>query len=173
MLVYVETKGDSMEWRIAKLEALRKHYKESAPAVFNSLSANDLSKSNSNRGDKLIVNSHGNVNVFAGMDADQFYKALVGKGFENGAFKSMYLIACDVSKQDQKNSIYDKFALDLFRIMRANDINIKLYAPRGTVTYNVIIRKAESEEYIQVTSIVIDCPEKVYTLDEGMLLVML
>lgn len=171
MLVFAGMEGDSAPIRAAKLKALQQYYRESDPRPLNMLGPSDMAKSNTNRGDKLVVNSHGNRGVFAGMDADQFVQELQTKGFVNGSFKAIYLMACNVGEQDQQGTIFNNFARDVYRIFVNQGIQIKVYAPRGLLTYKLDKKTKSGETYYEVTSMFIRTPERDYPLDEGVLLV--
>jgi hypothetical protein len=172
MLVYAGMEGDNAAERSAKLKALKEHYNESDPTALEMLAATALGKSNTSRGTKLVINSHGNVDTFADLSAKAFYDKLVGKGFQNGAFQSLYLIACDVGQQDQKNTIVSNFARDLNLLLKQNQVDIALYAPRGVVTYAAKTVTQSGQSFYQVTGIAVHTPERDYPLDEGMLKVM-
>lgn len=171
MLTFMGLDFDSAPARSAKLKALQDYFDTSDPKAFNMLSGTALSAANSERGDSLYVNSHGNRSVFAGYDAQQFFDLLEAKGFENGAFDSLYLLACSVGEQAQDNSILNNFARDLHRIFVTSGIDIKLYAPRGTLTYSVRTETKSGQSYLVVTDIFIASPERNYPLREGLLLV--
>jgi hypothetical protein len=171
MLIFAGLEGDPAPLRAAKLKALQDYYRESAPRAWNMLGPTDLAKSNRNRGTTLVVNSHGNNKSFGGMDAQQFFAALQEKGFEDGSFEAVYLMACSVGEQSQDNSIYGGFALDLFRLFREHTISAKIYAPRGFLTYVYHEERKEQETYYVVDKMYIATPERNYPLSEGVLLV--
>ncbi len=171
MLIYYGLTGDSQSERGAKLKALQAYFKTTDPHALNMLAGDALSASNSDRGKDLIVNSHGNKDTFAGFNAQGFYQTLVSKGFGSGSFNSIYLMACQVGEQAQDNSIYGNFARDLHRVFIQNGIEAKIYAPRGTLTYDVVEKQASGQRYWEVVRMYIKSPEKDYTLKEGILLV--
>lgn len=171
MLLYAGLDGDKADERGAKLKALQQYYKESDPRAWNMLGPTDLSKTNAKRGTQLLVNSHGNRDTFADMDAPTFYNKLVANGFQDGSFGALYLLACNVGQQDQGGLILTNFARDLYALLRQHQINSKLYAPRGTLTYDVKTETKSGQTYYVVTNIYIHTPERNYPLDQGMLLV--
>jgi len=171
MLTFLGLDGDVAAERGAKLKALQAYFKESDPRAFNMLGATELSTSNKSRGKRLIVNSHGNVASFAGQNPDAFFALLQGKGFGEGSFDEVWLMACQVGAQNQTNTIADNFARDLKRVFVNNGITAKLYAPRGTLTYQVHTQTESGQTYYVVDAMVIACPERNYPLSEGMLLV--
>lgn len=160
--------------RAAKLKALQRHFgeKEGGRAI-NMLPADGLSAKSGTKGEKLIVNAHGNTNSFRGKDAQELFQILLGKGLTKQRFGSIYLIACNVGEQAQDNSIVQNFARDFAHRIRIDDrtSGIKVYAPRGVVTYTTVTRTTEGQQYKEVTGIVVRTPEKDYQLDEGLLLV--
>ncbi len=172
MLTYMGLPDDAQDVRAAKLKALKAAYNTSDATAFAMLPATALSKQNAARGDKLVVNSHGNAGVFAGYTPDQFMEQLTSKGFEEGAFPAVYLMACMVGIQAQDNSIYDNFARDLKRLFVGHGITAKLYAPRGLLSYTVADKQVSGQTVKEVTDIFIRTPERNYPLSEGVLLVM-
>ena len=171
MLIFAGLEGDSQPERSAKLAALQKEYKESDPRPWNMLGPADMATSNSNRGQNLVVNSHGNIAKFAGMTPEEFFNNLKAKGFGPGSFGSVYLMACQIGKQAQDNSILDNFAKKLRVILNQNGITSKLYTPRGTLSYRVHEETKSSQTYYVVDEMYIKCPERNYPLSEGILLV--
>ena len=171
MLVFAGLEGDSAPDRAAKLKALQAYYKESSPRPLNMLGPTDMATSNGNRGKKLVVNSHGNREVFAGFDAESFFAQLESKGFAEGSFDAVYLMACLVGEQAQDGSIYDGFARDLFSVFRSNGITAKVYAPRGLLTYTIKQVTKDGQQYPEVVDMYIETPERRYPLSEGVLLV--
>jgi len=171
MLIFAGLEGDPADERAAKLKALQDYYHESAPRAWNMLGASDMAKSNTNRGSNLVVNSHGNRTTFAGMDAQHFFDALTAKGFQEGSFQAVYLMACKVGQQSQDTSIHENFARDLFRLFRQNAMSSKLYAPRGTLTYELHTETKLGQTYWVVDKMYIKTPERNYPLSEGVLLV--
>lgn len=171
MLVYAGLDGDAADERGAKLKALQDYFHESSPRALNMLGATDLATSNGNRGKNLVVNSHGNRNTFADMDASHFLTTLQAKGFQESSFEAVYLMACKVGQQSQDNSIYDNFARDLFGLFRQHGISAKLYAPRGLLTYDVHKESKLGQTYWVVDKMYIATPERNYPLNEGLLLV--
>jgi hypothetical protein len=170
MLIFAGLEEDKIDERAAKLKALQNYYHETNPRPWNMLGATDLAPSNKDRGKQLIVNSHGNRTSFADMDANKFYSKLVEKGFQDGSFEALYLMACKVGQQDQRGVILENFARDLFGLLRAKGVNLKLYAPRGTLTYEVKTETKLGQSYYVVTNMYIESPERNYPLAEGMLL---
>lgn len=171
MLTFMALDWDNQALRSAKLKALQDYYQTTAPTAFNMLSAGAMSPDTSGRGDTLVINSHGNAQVFAGYDPDQFYAELVSKGFAEGSFSAVYLMACKVGHASQDNSIITNFARDLKRVLVNNGISAKLYAPRGTLSYTYEERQASGQTYYVITDTFIKTPERNYPLIEGMLLV--
>jgi len=171
MLTYMSLEGDSQAERSAKLKALKEYFGTSDPKAFAMLDKAAMSPTTTDRGDTLVINSHGNGSVFAGYDAQQFFDELVSKGFANGSFEKVYLMACNVGEQAQDNSILNNFAKALKPILNMNGIDVKLYAPRGTLTYRVKTEQASGQTYYKVTGMFIRSPERNYPLSEGMLLV--
>jgi hypothetical protein len=171
MLVFFGLDQDSADERGAKLKALQAYFKETNPQALNMLSASDMAPSNTAHGKRLVVNSHGNVKTFAGMDAATFLAALQAKGFAEGSFNEVYLMACKVGAQDQTNTIAANFAKDLKRLLIGAGITTKLYAPRGTLRYTVHTETKLGQTFYVVDKMVIACPEADYPLDQGMLLV--
>jgi hypothetical protein len=172
MLTYMSLDHDSQPIRAAKLKALQDYFKTPQATAFAMLLADSLASTNTKRGDTLVVNSHGNGKVFAGYDAAEFLKQLNSKGFAAGSFKSLYLMACKVGVQAQDNSILYNFAKDLKGLLNRNGIDIKVYAPRGLLSYSLKEVKKEGQTFYEVTKMYIGSPEREYTLDEGLLLVM-
>lgn len=172
MLTYMSLDHDSQPIRAAKLKALQDYFKTPPATAFAMLSADSLAKTNAKRGDILVVNSHGNGKVFAGYDAVAFFAQLTAKGFTDGSFKSLYLMACKVGVQAQDNSILDNFAKDLNRLLNINGIEIKVYAPRGLLSYILKEVRKDGQTFYEVTKIYIGTAEREYPLDEGLLLVM-
>jgi hypothetical protein len=171
MLIFAGLEGDAPALRAPKLKALQEYYHESAPRAWNMLGASDMAKSNTNRGSNLVVNSHGSLTTFARMDAQQFFDALTAKGFQEGSFQAVYLMACEVGQQSQKNSILENFARDLFSLFQQNSIPSKLYAPRGTLAYDLHSETKLGQTYWVVDKMYIKTPERNYPLNEGVLLI--
>lgn len=173
MLTYMSLEFDSQPVRAAKLKALQDYFKTSDPTPFNMLPGNALSKTNTARGKDLVINSHGNKNVFAGYTPEQFLEHLQGKGLENGAFDAIYLMACLVGKQGQSGSqgIFDTFALQLRARLNEVGIETKLYAPRGYLSYTGKLLTKSGQTYYKVEKMFIRSPERNYPLKEGLLLV--
>jgi hypothetical protein len=162
---------ESADERGAKLKALQDYFHTGEPLAFRLLGDRSLSTLNKDRGDILVVNAHGNANVFAGFDADQFLGALESKGFGANSFSAIYLMACSVGIQAQDNSIYDNFAKDLQRAMSGRNISVKLYAPRGVLNYKVHKETKLGQSFYVVDEMYISSPERNYSLKEGLLLV--
>lgn len=171
MLTYMALPDDPQDVRAAKLKALQAFYKTSDATAFAMLPATGLSRQNAARGDILVVNSHGNAGVFAGYTPEQFLEQLRSKGFEEGAFSAVYLMACQVGVQAQDNSILNNFARDLKRLFVTNGITAKLYAPRGMLSYQLSDRQVSGQTIKEVTDVFIRSPERNYPLGEGVLLV--
>lgn len=171
MLTYMSLEHDSQPKRSAKLKALKEYFRTSDPKAFAMLDNTALSPANKDRGDTLVINSHGNGKVFAGYDAQQFFDQLSSKGFANESFQAVYLMACKVGEQAQDNSILNNFAKDLKRILSSHDIDVKLYAPRGILRYKLAEEHASEQTWYKVTEMFIASPERNYPLSEGMLLV--
>jgi hypothetical protein len=172
MLVFAGMDADDIHKRSAKLQALRDHYRESVPTDLMMLAPDALSKENEDRGTKLVITAPGTMRYFAGLDVNSFYEELVGKGFQNGAFQSLYLISCDHGRQDPHESIVSHFAHDLKLLFEQSQVDIALYAPRGRVRYSLQTISHCGETYYQVTAIVVHSAERDYPLSEGMLRVM-
>jgi hypothetical protein len=172
MLVFAGMDADDSARRAAKLMALQDHYRESLPLCLDLLAPGALSKQNADRGTKLVINAPGTLRYFAGLDVNSFYEELVGKGFQNGAFQSLYLIACDDGRQEQHGPIVSHFAHDLKLLFKQSQIDIALYAPRGRVRYSLQSIAQSDEDIYQVTAIVVHSAERDYPLSEGMLRVM-
>jgi hypothetical protein len=130
MLIFAGLEED-IAVRSAKLKALKEHYRESEPRAWDMLGADDLAPSNVNRGQNLVINSHGNAKRFGGMEPSQFLAALQAKGFKKDSFQAVYLMACQVGKQDRNNSIHDNFAREFMRLVRHLESATKIYAPMG------------------------------------------
>ena len=109
--------------------------------------------------------------VFGGYDPAAFLTQLQGKGFQDGSFKAIYLLACKVGEASQDNSIVTNFARDLKLALTGAGIDVKLYAPRGTLDYDIVEETRLGQTVPVVTRIFIDTPERQYPLSEGMLLV--
>ncbi len=171
MLTYMSLDHDSQPIRAAKLKALQDYFKTSPASAFAMLAADSLARTNAQRGDTLVVNSHGNDKVFAGYDAAAFFQQLASKGFAAGSFKSLYLMACKVGAQAQDNSILNNFAKDLKRLLNENGIEINVYAPRGLLSYSLQEEQKEGQTFYKVARMYIGSPEREYTLAEGLLLV--
>ena len=171
MLTYMSLEGDCQAERAAKLKALKEHFGTSDPKAFAMLEKTAMAPANKDRGDTLVINSHGNGSVFAGYKAQAFYDQLASVGFANGSFQKIYLMACDVGEQAQDNSILNNFAKDLKRILNMHGVDVKLYAPRGTLTYMLKEEQASGQTWYQVTEMFIASPERNYPLSEGLLLV--
>ena len=172
MLVYAGNDGDDPASRAAKLKALQAIFAEPGVSALAMLAADALSKANAQRGTRLVINSHGNQDTFADMTPDQFYAELVSKGFQNGAFQALYLVACNVGQQNQRGAIVGNFARDLDLLFKQQLVDIALYAPRGVVSYTLQTVTQRGESFKKVTAIVIRAPEKDYSFKEGMLRVM-
>ena len=172
MLIFAGMDTDDAAKRAAKLLALRDYYQESMPLHLQRLAPSALSKQNADRGTKLVISAPGNMRSFAGLDVNSFYEELVSKGFQNGAFQSLYLIACDEGRQDQHGPIVSHFAHDLKLLFKQSQIDIALYAPRGRVRYSLQAIAQNNENTYQVTAIVVHSAELDYPLSEGMLRVM-
>ena len=172
MLTYMSLDWDNQALRSAKLKALQDYYGTSPAKAFNMLAANAMAPNTSDRGDVLVVNSHGNAKVFAGYDPQAFLDHLETKGFAEASFSAVYLMACKVGEASQDNSIITNFARDLKRLMIGRGITAKLYAPRGTLSYHYEERQASGQTYYEITDTFIKTPERNYPLSEGMLLVM-
>lgn len=171
MLVFLGLDWDSAPERSAKLKALQKEFGSSDAKAMNMLGAESLSASNYDRGPVLIVNSHGNRDTFAGLNAQQFFDLLKSKGFGPNSFGKIYLMACKAGEQDQAGTIHDNFARDLRRIFNQHQIPCAIYAPRGTLAYKVKAESKNGQTYLVVTKTYIKTPERDYPLSEGMLLV--
>jgi hypothetical protein len=169
MLVFAGMDADDVAKRAAKLQALGEHYRESNPTALQMLGPKALSKSNADRGTKLVINAHGSGETFAGLDVISFYHELAGKGLQNGAFQSLYLIACDNGKQDRQEAIVSNFAHDLKLLLKQNQVDIALYAPRGRIRYSLQSVAQNGASAYQVTAIVVHSSERDYPLSEGML----
>ncbi|MBO9828494.1 hypothetical protein J7373_09570 [Xanthomonas sp. A2111] len=167
MLIYVGLDGDQADQRGAKLKALQSHFGETQSYALTLLDAASLSPSNKTRGKRLVINSHGNVNVFAGLAPEAFLQQGLGKE----SFEEIVLMACQVGAQSQTNSIANNFAKDLKRLLVGHGILAKLYAPRGTLTYLVRTEQKLGQTFYVVDSMHIACPERNYPLAEGLLLV--
>ena len=172
MLVFAGTDGDDPVSRSAKLKALQDIFAEPNASALEMLPADALSKANAKRGIQLVINSHGNQDTFADMTPDQLYARLVSKGFQNGAFQSLHLIACNVGQQDQRGTIVSNFAHDLNLLFKQKLVDIALYAPRGLISYRLQTATQSGESFKKVMAIVIRAPEKDYSLKDGMLRVM-
>ena len=173
MLVFAGMENDAAAERAAKLRALQDYFAESNATALEMLAPNALSKENANRGKQLIINSHADVNHFAGMNAKSLYEKLVSKGLENGAFQSLYLIACEAGQRNRKGVIVGNFAHDLNSVFKQNQVDIALYAPRGAVTYAVQTFTQDGVSNCEVANIMIHSPERDYPLSRGMLRVII
>lgn len=171
MLTYMSLDWDNQALRSAKLKALQDYYSTSAAKAFNMLADDAMSTATRDRGDTLVINSHGNEHVFAGYDPAQFLQQLIGKGLEEGSFSAIYLMACKVGHASQDNSVITNFARDLKRALVGQGIFAKVYAPRGLLTYTYEDRHASGQTYYEITDMYIQSPERNYPLDQGMLLV--
>lgn len=171
MLVFLGLDWDSAPERGAKLKALQEYYGTSDPRAMNMLAADSLAPTNSARGSELIINSHGNRKTFSGLDAQKFFDLLKSKGFQQGSFGKIYLMACLSGQQDQAGIITENFARDLHRIFVNHGITCMIYAPRGFLTYSVSEKTERGQKYWSVDKIYIKAPERNYPLSEGMLLV--
>jgi hypothetical protein len=172
MLVFAGMDADDTAKRAAKLKALQEHYRESIPTDLQMLAPTALGKENAYRGTKLVINAPGSMETFAGRDVMSFFNELASKGFQNGAFQSLYLIACDNGRQDRDEAIVSHFAHDLKLLFKQNQLDIALYAPRGRVRYSLQTISQNGENTCQVTAIVVHSAERDYPLSEGMLRVM-
>lgn len=170
MLTYMSLEYDNAAKRAAKLKALQDYFHTSAGKPFAMLPENALAPSNRDRGDILVVNSHGNGSEFADYDASGFLEELLGKGLAPGSFKAIYLMACNVGEQAQDNSILNNFAKELKGLLKIEGIDVKLYAPRGTLSYWLVTETVDNQEYYRVTDMYIETPERNYPLEEGLLL---
>ncbi|MFD1743860.1 hypothetical protein ACFSE1_00125 [Rhizobium helianthi] len=152
------------------LEALQEYYKTSPPVEFHTLDTDEMTPENSKRGEDLVFVTHGNTHKFGGHDAEAFFELLQSKGFQNGSFEKIYLIACQAGAQAQDNSILDNFARSFWDVLRSNYFDVKLYAPRGTVVFN----RPSNTFYIKPSPQARHDapPDRNYNLKEGMLLVM-
>ena len=171
MLTFMSLEWDSAPKRAAKLKALQDHYHTEPARAFNMLNAQELSTLNPKRGQKLIVNSHGNEKVFAGYDPKAFLGHLTSKGFERDAFSALHLMACKAGTQMQDNSVITNFARDLKWELNQQGISINLFAPRGLLSYTMHEETASGETYWVVDRMYIGTAERQYPLEEGMLLV--
>jgi hypothetical protein len=171
MLIFAGLDWDSAPKRSAKLKALKAYYHESDPRPWNMLGSTDLDPSNGNRGANLVINSHGNVQRFGGMEPGAFLAALQAKGFKKNSFQAVYLMACKAGEQDQENSIYESFAREFMRLVRGLDSGTKIYAPRGSLSYEMHEEGEPSARYWVVDDMFIRTPERRYPLNEGVLLV--
>lgn len=171
MLTFMGLDFDNAPTRAAKLKALQDYFKTSDATAFHMLADNAMATTNAGRGKDLVVNSHGNSKVFAGYSAQQFFDLLLSKGFEQGSFDRLYLMACSVGEQHQDNGLIDNFARDLHRILIGAGINIKLYAPRGYLAYKLHTETKSGQTYYVVDKTYIKSPERDYPLSEGLLLV--
>jgi hypothetical protein len=169
MLVFAGMDADDTAKRAAKLNALQEHYQESIPTGLQMLAPTALSKENPYRGTRLVINAPGNMKHFAGLDVDSFYEELARRGFQNGAFQSLHLIACDNGKQDRDEAIVSHFAHDLKLLFKQRQVDIALYAPRGRVRYSLQTISHNGENTYQVTAIVVHSAQRDYPLSEGML----
>ena len=171
MLTFMALEWDNQALRSAKLKALQDYYHTTPGKAFAMLARDAMSPTTSGRGDKLVINSHGNSKVFGGYDPRAFLEELYSKGFDEGSFPEVYLMACKVGLASQDNSIITNFARDLKRLFIGDGITAKLYAPRGTLTYEYREEHASGQTYYVITKMYIETPERNYPLEEGMLLV--
>lgn len=171
MLTYMALDWDNQAARSAKLKALADYYHQPDFTAFKMLGADVMAPTKTGGKQKLIINSHGNANVFAGYSPESFLTQLMSKGFAEGSFPEIYLMACKVGEASQDNSIITNFARDLKRLLVGHGITAKLYAPRGILTYSLERKQASGQTYYTVTEMFIKAPERNYPLDEGMLLI--
>lgn len=171
MLVFLGLDWDSAPMRAAKLKALQDYFSTSAAKALTMLSGTALSKANSERGKVLVINSHGNEQVFGGYDAEAFMQQLQARGFEDGAFDAVYLMACNSGKQDQDNTTINTFATQLKRKFANAGVKTKLYATRGTLTYRYKTEQVDHQTFYVITEMYVHSPERNYPLSEGLLLV--
>lgn len=152
------------------LEALQDYYKTSPAVEFHTLDEDEMTPKNSKRGEDLVFVTHGNTHEFGGYSAEKFFELLQGKGFQDGSFKKIYLIACQAGAQAQDNSILDNFARSFWDVLNSNYFDVKLYAPRGTVVFNRPSYTFHIEPSPQARKN--PTAEGNYSLKDGMLLVM-
>ena len=81
MLTYMALDWDHQSYRAAKLKALQAFYGTTEAKPFAMLAADAMSPANKDRGPDLVINSHGNAQVFGGYDPAAFLTQLQGKGF--------------------------------------------------------------------------------------------
>ena len=172
MLIFAGLEYDKAPERAAKLKALRDYFKEKSEHALNMLDSTGLSNAGGEHGDTLIVNSHGNQNRFAGMEAQAFFDLLVSKGLKKNSFKKVYLMACRSGLQAQDNSIKDNFARDFKSILTQNDFTSAVYAPRGLLSYTFHEEAKEGQTFYEIDEVYIESPERNYPLDQGLLLVL-
>lgn len=165
--------GDEAAQRAAKLKALQTAFNDqTSPVAINLL--NGAITTRKPKKERLILNSHGNQNNFAGLTAKQLFDKLVQQGVDKDRFSAIYLVACNCGLQAQDNSVAQTFANDFAHLVKTNQNTsaIKIYAPRGLITYD---GKQESVNgggtYWTATVKGVQTPEKLYTFEEGFSLV--
>jgi hypothetical protein len=180
MIVFYGLEEEDAAERAAKLKALAGYFNESdGPRPITMLKDGELAadKRKSSSKEKLIVSAHGNVwNIgYAGNGPQALYKLLTDKGLTNERFEAIYLMACNVGLQRQDNSVLENFATEFKRLVTINPptAGIKVYAPRGFLSYAIVEKQVSGQTVIVVTEISVQTEpaERSYPLKEGLLLV--
>jgi len=166
--------------RAAKLKKLQSYFDTSDATAFYMLSEDALSKSNKKRGDILVINSHGNAHEFARYRPDAFLDMLTSKGFEEGSFKAIYLMACRSAQQPEDNGALGTFAVGLKRLLNMRGIDCKVYGTRGNLSYTLEEHDTDGGmTYFEATDMWVKSPTITdpetgkpfrYNMEEGILL---
>jgi len=161
--------------RGAKIKALQGFFNEpegSMPKALTMLEDGSLGGKGS---ENLIVSGHGNQNNFGavGITGDKLFATFKEKGLTKKRFAKIYLMGCNVGLQAQDNSVVENFAKDFARCVNTDEdtAGIKVYAPRGILTFTMEDKIVSGQTVKTATAINVACPEKTYTLSEGLTLV--
>ena len=164
--------------RAAKLKALQEFFHTSPAHAFYMLDDDALSTGNPDRGDVLVINSHGSPTRFARYTAQQFLDQLISKGYEKGSFSAIYLMACKSAFAPEDTGVMTNFAIELKRLLIMRDMDCKVYGTRGNLTYKLAEHDAGGGmSYYTVTSMAIRSPSEdpsiqghTYSVSDGLLL---
>jgi hypothetical protein len=175
MIIYYGEDGPA---RAKKVECLGKFFGDLTYRPASQLADGELAEKTSwlkqpVKGESIIISAHGNTHYFSGQNHQTLLKTLTDKGLNvNGVrFSKIYLMACLVGAQAQDGSITSNFARNFHQLLRNDGSKISVYAPRGLLVYDYIVRTADGLQFFDKVKAYVQCPERAYTLDEGIVLV--
>jgi hypothetical protein len=161
--------------RIAKIKALQDFFKEPEGSIPKALTMLEDGALGGKGSENLIVSGHGNQNNFgaAGITGDKLFATFQEKGITKKRFAKIYLMGCNIGLQAQDNSVVDTFAKAFAHCVNINEetAGIKVYAPRGILTFTMEDKIVSGQTVKTATDINVKCPERTYPLSEGLTLV--